>query len=117
MEKSITDGQRYDGNERYEGYCKDLADLISNHLNIKVVLKLVNDSKYGGIDSTSPSSWNGMVGELTRQVRLNLSCNLKSIVECVEKPYKLRTETKEIIMRHLHVYSFRFVLSPTLRLL
>lgn len=57
-----------EGIDQFEGYCKDLADLIANHLGISYVLKLVNDSKYGGMDSSSPSGWNGMVGELIRQV-------------------------------------------------
>lgn len=62
-------GIDYIGNDRYEGYCKDLADLIANNLGISYVLKLVNDSKYGAQDPSSPSGWNGMVGELIRQVR------------------------------------------------
>ncbi|KAI1285945.1 Glutamate receptor 3 [Halotydeus destructor] len=67
MYKEAENGAKLSGNDRYEGYCKDLADLISDHLKINYVLKLVNDSKYGAIDSTSPSGWNGMVGELIRQ--------------------------------------------------
>ncbi|KAI1299268.1 Glutamate receptor 1 [Halotydeus destructor] len=67
MTRKADDGIVLKGNDRYEGYCKDLAELISNHLKIKYVLKLVNDSKYGGIDAMSNSGWNGMVGELIRQ--------------------------------------------------
>ena len=68
MQKTSDDGLLFEGNDRFEGYCKDLADLIANHLGIKYVLKLVNDTKYGGIDPNSASGWNGMVGELIRQV-------------------------------------------------
>lgn len=68
MRKNPEPGVVYEGNDQYEGYCKDLADLIANHIGISYVLKLVNDSKYGGMDSSSPSGWNGMVGELIRQV-------------------------------------------------
>lgn len=60
------------GNDRFEGYTKDLADLIANQLHINYVLKLVNDSKYGGQDPNSPSGWNGMVGELIRRVSFEI---------------------------------------------
>ena len=63
-------GVEYVGNDRYEGYCKDLADLIANNLGINYVLKLVNDTKYGAQDQSSPSGWTGMVGELIRQVNI-----------------------------------------------
>lgn len=68
-----------EGNERFEGYCKDLADLIAGALNITYELKLVNDSKYGGQDPNAPSGWNGMVGELIRQVRKREKDNLGAI--------------------------------------
>ncbi|GIY38296.1 glutamate receptor 1 [Caerostris extrusa] len=51
----------------FEGYCKDLADLIADNLKISFIIKLVNDSAYGGKDPTSPVGWNGMVGELIRK--------------------------------------------------
>ncbi|GIY84127.1 glutamate receptor 1, partial [Caerostris extrusa] len=55
------------GNDVFEGYCKDLADLIAENLKINYVLRLVNDSAYGGQDPNSPVGWNGMVGELIRK--------------------------------------------------
>lgn len=58
MYKNAEKGVEYSGNDRFEGYCKDLADLIANHLNIKYEMILVNDSKYGGMDPTSPSGNN-----------------------------------------------------------
>lgn len=59
------------GNNRFEGYTKDLADMIAQHLNITYELHLVKDSKYGGIVINSSTGdgteeWNGMVGELIR---------------------------------------------------
>ncbi|XP_066945565.1 glutamate receptor 1-like isoform X2 [Macrobrachium rosenbergii] len=57
----------YTGNERYEGYVKDLADLIARYLNINYTLRLVKDNKYGRIDLTKDGGWNGMVGELVRK--------------------------------------------------
>ena len=56
------------GNNRFEGYSKDLADLIANHLQITYEMRLVKDSKYGGQDPAAPHGWNGMVGELIRHV-------------------------------------------------
>ncbi|CAH1778409.1 unnamed protein product [Owenia fusiformis] len=52
------------GNARFEGYCADLAALVANKLKIKYELRVVKDGKYG---SQLPNkTWNGMVGELTR---------------------------------------------------
>lgn len=70
MQKKTELGVKLDGNERYEGYCKDLADLIAEYLKFSYVLKLVNDSNYGGLDPNSPVGWNGMVGELIGKVSL-----------------------------------------------
>lgn len=81
--KSDQAGVELEGNERFEGYCKDLADLIASSLNINYELKLVNDSKYGGQDSNSPSGWNGMVGELIRQVGQPFTCYFYTTVEKV----------------------------------
>ena len=55
------------GNARFEGYCKDLADLVAAHLNIQYQLKLVTDGKYGGRNDSLVGGFNGMVGELIRQ--------------------------------------------------
>ncbi|XP_064482160.1 glutamate receptor 1-like isoform X1 [Ornithodoros turicata] len=67
MYKKAEPGQILSGNDVFEGYCKDLADLIAEHLKFNYTLKLVNDSKYGGQDANSAAGWNGMVGELIRQ--------------------------------------------------
>ncbi|KAM7290700.1 hypothetical protein ISCGN_027299 [Ixodes scapularis] len=67
MFKKAEPGQTLTGNDVFEGYCKDLADLVAEHLKFNYTLKLVNDSKYGGQDANSQAGWNGMVGELIRQ--------------------------------------------------
>ncbi|XP_054167278.1 glutamate receptor 1-like [Oppia nitens] len=67
MEKVPESGVVLTGNDRFEGYCKDLADSIAKNVGFNYELRLVNDSKYGGLDSKSPSGWNGMVGELIRK--------------------------------------------------
>uniref|UniRef100_A0A8C9Y8G1 Glutamate receptor n=1 Tax=Sander lucioperca TaxID=283035 RepID=A0A8C9Y8G1_SANLU len=50
-------------NERYEGYCVDLAAEIAKHCGFKYQLKIVSDGKYGARDAET-KIWNGMVGEL-----------------------------------------------------
>ncbi|KAK8780784.1 hypothetical protein V5799_017872 [Amblyomma americanum] len=67
MYKKPEPGQVLTGNDVFEGYCKDLADLIADNLKFNYTLKLVNDSKYGGQDANTQAGWNGMVGELIRQ--------------------------------------------------
>ncbi|UYV84177.1 GRIA2 [Cordylochernes scorpioides] len=66
-------GQDLVGNDQFEGYCKDLADLIAEHMTFNYTLKLVNDSNYGGQDSSSSAGWNGMVGELIRKTFQTIS--------------------------------------------
>lgn len=65
--KQPDDGHILMGNERYEGYCADLAVEISKIVGFDYELKIVTDNKYGArMDS---GMWNGMVGELTTGVR------------------------------------------------
>uniref|UniRef100_A0A8C5CNT9 Glutamate receptor n=1 Tax=Gadus morhua TaxID=8049 RepID=A0A8C5CNT9_GADMO len=52
-----------DGNDRYEGYCVDLASEIAKHVGIRYKLSIVSDGKYGARDPET-RTWNGMVGEL-----------------------------------------------------
>ncbi|XP_051536245.1 glutamate receptor 1-like isoform X3 [Myxocyprinus asiaticus] len=51
------------GNEKYEGYCVELAAEIAKHVGYSYRLELVGDGKYGARD-TETKMWNGMVGEL-----------------------------------------------------
>ncbi|MGH0189002.1 UNVERIFIED_CONTAM: hypothetical protein FKN15_032936 [Acipenser sinensis] len=46
-----------EGNERYEGYCVDLASEIAKHVGIKYKLSVVADGKYGARDSET-KIWN-----------------------------------------------------------
>ncbi|KAF6390080.1 glutamate ionotropic receptor AMPA type subunit 3 [Rhinolophus ferrumequinum] len=55
--------EQLEGNERYEGYCVDLAYEIAKHVRIKYKLSIVGDGKYGARDPET-KIWNGMVGEL-----------------------------------------------------
>jgi len=60
------EGDTLTGNDRYEGFCADLASQLAESLHISYELRLVHDGKYGG--KTANGSWNGMVGELIRKV-------------------------------------------------
>ncbi|XP_041919068.1 glutamate receptor 4a isoform X3 [Alosa pseudoharengus] len=53
----------YEGNDRFEGYCVDLASEIAKHINFKYKISIVPDGKYGARDPET-KIWNGMVGEL-----------------------------------------------------
>ncbi|MGH0116625.1 UNVERIFIED_CONTAM: hypothetical protein FKN15_012220 [Acipenser sinensis] len=55
--------EQYEGNEKYEGYCVELAAEIAKHVRYKYRLEIVPDGKYGARDPDS-KVWNGMVGEL-----------------------------------------------------
>lgn len=60
-----------EGNERYEGYCVDLAAEIAKHCGFKYKLTIVGDGKYGARDADT-KIWNGMVGELVYGVSIAL---------------------------------------------
>ncbi|XP_029924665.1 glutamate receptor 1-like isoform X1 [Myripristis murdjan] len=51
------------GNDKYEGYCVELATEIAKHVGFAYRLELVGDGKYGSRDPET-KIWNGMVGEL-----------------------------------------------------
>ncbi|XP_076878998.1 glutamate receptor 1a [Brachyhypopomus gauderio] len=51
------------GNDKYEGYCVELAAEIAKHVGYQYKLKIVADGKYGARDPDT-KMWNGMVGEL-----------------------------------------------------
>ncbi|XP_043925424.1 glutamate receptor 1 isoform X1 [Protopterus annectens] len=55
--------EQLEGNDKYEGYCVELAAEIAKHVGYKYKLQIVPDGKYGARDSET-KQWNGMVGEL-----------------------------------------------------
>ncbi len=59
------------GNDRYEGYMADLVEELAEHLGLDYELRIVADGKYG--DKNADGTWTGMIGELTRQVRVLLT--------------------------------------------
>ncbi|GFG28171.1 hypothetical protein Cfor_07823, partial [Coptotermes formosanus] len=60
-------GENLTGNDRFEGYCKDLADLIAKTLGINYELSIVKDGNYGAENPDVKGGWDGMVGELVRK--------------------------------------------------
>ncbi|XP_066590291.1 glutamate receptor 1-like isoform X2 [Prorops nasuta] len=66
MKKKSENGELLVGNDAYEGYCKDLADLIAKKLGINYELRIVKDGKYGTENPEVAGGWDGMVGELIR---------------------------------------------------
>ncbi|XP_005988364.2 glutamate receptor 1a isoform X2 [Latimeria chalumnae] len=55
--------QQVEGNDKYEGYCVELAAEIAKHVGYHYRLEIVQDGKYGARDPDT-KVWNGMVGEL-----------------------------------------------------
>lgn len=55
--------EQLEGNDRYEGYCVELAAEIAKHVGYQYRLQIVSDGKYGARDPET-KLWNGMVGEL-----------------------------------------------------
>lgn len=66
LRKAPEDGSPLIGNDRYEGYCADLAEKLAKMVGFDYALQLVKDGKYGV--KMQDGTWNGMVGELTRRV-------------------------------------------------
>ena len=61
------------GNERFEGYCADLAAKLSEEIediNFQYELRLVKDNSYGA--ELDDGIWNGMIGELIQGVTFGL---------------------------------------------
>jgi hypothetical protein len=63
---------QYEGNDRYIGYCADLAKKIAQQIHIDYRIIPVKDGRYGSRDKNG--TWDGMVGELIRGV---------SVIECL----------------------------------
>ncbi|RXG51668.1 Ionotropic receptor 25a [Armadillidium vulgare] len=51
----------------YEGYCKDLADKLSSHMNFEYEFVFPADGKYGAKEKNG--TWNGLVGDLAVVIR------------------------------------------------
>ena len=58
------------GDDMYVGFCVDLTKKISSIVGIKYKIVPVKDGRYGSVDENG--TWDGMVGELVRNV--SISC-------------------------------------------
>jgi Ligated ion channel L-glutamate- and glycine-binding site len=63
------DGPPRTGNDRYEGYCADLARMIADQVGFSYIIRPVADGKYGKKEN---NTWNGIVGELVRRVCISM---------------------------------------------
>ena len=66
LRKQPDEGGPLVGNDRFEGYCADVAGKLAKIVGFDYILRLVKDNKYG--EKMPDGTWNGMVGELTRRV-------------------------------------------------
>ena len=62
-----TDGTPPLAIEHLEGFCIDLAKAVAEEYQFDWVIHAVKDNKYG--KEVDNGTWNGMVGELIRDVR------------------------------------------------
>ena len=67
MVHNFSNGKPLVGNDRYSGYCKDLAQLVSEKIGFDYRIKEVADGLYGTANDNG-TSWDGMIGELLREV-------------------------------------------------
>lgn len=51
--------------DEFEGFCKDIVNEIAKMLNFTYKINQVKDKQFGGLVN---NSWNGMIGELMRNV-------------------------------------------------
>lgn len=90
-----TNGQPPVGNNKFEGYCADLAKKIADIVGYDYVIRPVKDGKYGSKDENG--TWNGMVGELVRNV--SVVCGL-----IIRKWLELLPPNARIVPRRWHAW-------------
>ena len=60
------------GNDRFEGFVPDLLKTVFHNVGLKYSIKMVADGSYGS--ELPDGTWNGMIGEVIREVRSNVLC-------------------------------------------
>ncbi|GFY64030.1 glutamate receptor 4 [Trichonephila inaurata madagascariensis] len=63
MLKEDENGSEPLGYDLFEGYCKDMIDIVCKMIDIKCEINLVEEGTYGDFDS-SKQRWSGMIGEI-----------------------------------------------------
>ncbi|CAN8032515.1 unnamed protein product, partial [Ixodes persulcatus] len=71
MVKESPDAQDRTGNDRYDGYCKDLIDALARELDIKYELRAAEETVYGRRDHKVRGGWTGLIGEVLRKASRN----------------------------------------------
>jgi ABC-type amino acid transport substrate-binding protein len=66
MVRTPPPGVEYKDNEKYEGYCADLAREVSKRVGIDYLIIPVKDGYYG--KKLDNGTWNGMIGEIITEV-------------------------------------------------
>lgn len=61
MKSQDPNGPELRGNDRFEGYCKDLADLIAKVANVNFEIRPVKDGKYGSPDNNADGIFNTFI--------------------------------------------------------
>lgn len=73
------DGKRVCGNHYFEGFCIDLAEKVTEILNItNYTVCLVQDGNYGAIQANQ--TWDGMIGELMQKVIIGTEATLYRLI-------------------------------------
>ena len=67
MERVTDGGETLLGNDRFEGFCVDMLNHIASIVGFKYKIEVVKDGNYGSMNEDQ-KTWNGMVGELLRDV-------------------------------------------------
>ncbi|XP_032785100.2 glutamate receptor 1 isoform X1 [Daphnia magna] len=67
MMRKTEGGEEFTGNDQFEGYCKDMMDLIAAKLGINYELRKVKDHRYGNENPNVTGGWDGIIGELIRR--------------------------------------------------
>lgn len=82
VSKMKEEGKRVCGNHYFEGFCIDLAQKVTEILNItNYTVCLVQDGQYGAIQANQ--TWNGMIGELMQKVIIGTVATFYRVIVCV----------------------------------
>lgn len=74
----ISDDDEY-GNARYHGYCVSLMRELAGMIGFNYTIQIVKDAKYGAYN-TYDGTWNGMIGEIMRNVNFTI-CRFQINIE------------------------------------
>ena len=64
------DQSKYPGTDAFSGYIPDVLRVAGQILNVTFNLDVVKDKRYGSWTNENATSWNGMIGELQRNVTI-----------------------------------------------